>query len=192
VCRISGPLTEGSGPTSRLGSFPAPRFACHCSPVGFDRQQWYTSLIEPVARSFASSFLMASLLSGAKHHSRCFFGVALGSTFRQCSISSLGTPGISAGFHTNMSRLALRKLTSAHSYLSPKLPPIKAVLDGSPSCNWMALMLMSLGLGLTLDWLGRWLEISISELVSFCVAASTSADGFGRRDVVTYSIASWS
>jgi hypothetical protein len=34
---------------------------------------------------------MASLLSGAKRHSRCFFGVALGSTFRQCSINSLGT-----------------------------------------------------------------------------------------------------
>jgi hypothetical protein len=35
----------------------------------------------------------------------------------------------------------------------------------------------SLGLGLTLNWLGLLLEISISELVSFCVAASTSAEG---------------
>jgi hypothetical protein len=34
----------------------------------------------------------------------------------------------------------------------------------------MALIPMLLGLGLTLDWLGRWLEISISELVRFCVA----------------------
>jgi hypothetical protein len=135
---------------------------------------------------------MASLLSGAKRRSHCFFGVALGSNFRQCSISSLGTPGISTGFHTNMSQLALRKLTSALSYLSPKPPPIKAVLDGSPSCSWMALMPMSLGLGLTLGWLGHWLEISISELVSFCAAASTSTDESGMRDGVAYSIASWS
>jgi hypothetical protein len=89
-----------------------------------------------------------------------------------------------------MSRLALRKLTSVLFYLSPKLPPINAVLDWSPSCNWMALMLMLLGLGITLDWLGRWSEISISELVSFCAAVSTSADGSGTRDVVAYSIAS--
>jgi hypothetical protein len=36
-------------------------------------------------------------------------GVAFGSTLRQCSISSLGTPGMSAGFHAKMSRLARRK-----------------------------------------------------------------------------------
>jgi hypothetical protein len=34
-----GPLTEGPGPTSSPGSLPAPRVACRCSPVGFDRQQ---------------------------------------------------------------------------------------------------------------------------------------------------------
>jgi hypothetical protein len=39
VCRTSRPLTEGPGPTSHLGSLPAPRVACRCSPVGFDRQQ---------------------------------------------------------------------------------------------------------------------------------------------------------
>jgi hypothetical protein len=48
----------------------------------------------------------------------------------------------------------------------------------------MALMPTWLGLGLTFDWLGRWLEISISELVSFCAAVSTSVDGSGTRDVV--------
>jgi hypothetical protein len=34
--QITGPLTEGPGPTSRPGSLPAPRVACHCSPAGFD------------------------------------------------------------------------------------------------------------------------------------------------------------
>jgi hypothetical protein len=33
-------------------------------------------------------------------------------------------------------------------------------------------------------------DISISELVSFCAAASASADGSSMRDVVAYSIAS--
>jgi hypothetical protein len=36
---------------------------------------------------------------------------------------------------------------SALSYLSLKPPLIKVVLDESPSCRWMALMPMSLGLG---------------------------------------------
>jgi hypothetical protein len=119
--------------------------------------------MKPAVSSFAISFLMASLLSGAKRRSCCFFGVALGSNFRQCSINSLSTLGISAGFHANMSQLALRKLTSALSYLSLKPPPIKAVLNESPSCSWMALMPTLLELGFTLDWLGLWLEISISE-----------------------------
>jgi hypothetical protein len=38
-CARFGPLTEGSGPTSNLGSLLAPRVVCRCSPVGFDRQQ---------------------------------------------------------------------------------------------------------------------------------------------------------
>jgi hypothetical protein len=66
-----------------------------------------------------------------------------------------------------MSWLALRKLMSTLSYLSLKPPLIKVVLDGSLSSSWMALMPTSLGLGLTLDWLGLLLEIAISESVSF-------------------------
>jgi hypothetical protein len=50
----------------------------------------------------------------------------------------------------------------------------------------------SVGLGLTLDWLGRWFEISISVLVSFSTAASTSVDDSSTRKVVAYSIATWS
>jgi hypothetical protein len=43
---------------------------------------------------------------------------------------------------------------SALSYLSLKLRPIRAVLDGSPSRSWMDLMPTLLGFGFTLDWLG--------------------------------------
>jgi hypothetical protein len=44
VRQITGPLTEGLGPTSSPGSLPASRVACHCSPVGFDRQQRRTQI----------------------------------------------------------------------------------------------------------------------------------------------------
>ena len=108
--------------------------------------------MNPAASSFANSFLMASHLSGEKCRNRCFFGVALGSTFKACSINSLGTPGISTGFHANMSRLALRKLTSSSSYLSPSLAPMMAVLESSPSCKWIVLVPTS-PVGLTDDWL---------------------------------------
>ena len=47
--------------------------------------------MNPAASSFAISFLMASRLSGEKRRNRCFLGVALGSTFKACSINSLGT-----------------------------------------------------------------------------------------------------
>jgi hypothetical protein len=43
VRQIAGPLTEGPGPTSSSGSLPAPRVACRCSPVDFDRQQIFNS-----------------------------------------------------------------------------------------------------------------------------------------------------
>jgi hypothetical protein len=46
VRQIAGPLTEGPGPTSRPGSLPAPRVACRYSPVGFDRQQSDTLIIQ--------------------------------------------------------------------------------------------------------------------------------------------------
>jgi hypothetical protein len=49
--RITGPLTEGPGPTSRPGSLPAPRVACRCPPAGFDRQQRDTETVTISTRS---------------------------------------------------------------------------------------------------------------------------------------------
>jgi hypothetical protein len=71
---------------------------------------------------------MASRLSSAKQWRCCRFGVALGSTLRECSINSLGTPGMSADFHAKVSRLALRKLMSASSYLVSRPAPMVVVL----------------------------------------------------------------
>jgi hypothetical protein len=75
---------------------------------------------------------MASYLSSAKRQRCCLFGVALGSTLSECSIRFLGTPGMSAGFHAKMSRLAQRKLTSASSYFGSRPAPMVVVLLLSP------------------------------------------------------------
>jgi hypothetical protein len=64
--------------------------------------------------------------------------VALGSTLSECSISLLGTPSMSAGFHVKMSLLARRKLTSASSYFGSRPAPIMVVLLLSPVPRSMA------------------------------------------------------
>jgi hypothetical protein len=64
-----------------------------------------TSLMKPATSSLASSFL-ESRHSSAKQRRCCHFGLALGSTLSECSISLLGTPGTSASFQAKMSRLA--------------------------------------------------------------------------------------
>jgi hypothetical protein len=43
-----------------------------------------------------------------------------------------GTPGMSASFHTKMSQLARRKLTSASFYFGLRLAPMVVVLLLSP------------------------------------------------------------
>ena len=101
--------------------------------------------MNPAASSLAGSFLMASLFSTENLRSRCFLGIAIGLTFKECSINSFGTPGISAGFQANTSRLALRKLTSVLSYLSVRPVLTKAVFDRSPSCSCIVLTPTLLG-----------------------------------------------
>jgi hypothetical protein len=150
--------------------------------------------MKPATSSFANSFLMASLLLGENRRTRCLLGVAFGSTFRQCLINSLGTPGISTGFHANMSRLALRKSMSAISYLLSSRALMSAVLDESHSCSWMVFTAMLLMLGFTIDWpnffYGGTAGITISDWESCCAAANTSDEGSGTRVVEVYSIAS--
>ena len=89
--------------------------------------------MNPAASSLASSFLMASLFSAENLRKRCFFGMVVALTFKECSINSFGTPNMFAGFHANTSRLALRRLMSAFSYLSVSPVSIRAVLEESPS-----------------------------------------------------------
>src|SRR6266508_916599 len=68
------------------------------------------------AMSFVSSSRMASLRSCANQRSCCFTGFAPSLTFRLCSITSRGTPGMSEGFQEKISWFAWRKVTSTLSY----------------------------------------------------------------------------
>jgi hypothetical protein len=71
--------------------------------------------------------------------------LALGLIFRQCSITSLGIPGICDGSHANTSVFAWRKATSASSYFLSKSPAMRVVwvesaasrmaLTGTPSVS---------------------------------------------------------
>ena len=74
--------------------------------------------------NFSTSLMMNSCFSGAWRRAFCFTGRAFGHTAKWCSITSLGTPDISDGVHANMSEFALRKATSALSYLGGKPAPM--------------------------------------------------------------------
>lgn len=72
----------------------------------------------------------------------------LGSEFFNSSLflaNSLGTPSMSAGFHTNMSLFSLRKLARASSYALSSSMLIVAALDGSPVSRSIAFNEVSLG-----------------------------------------------
>jgi hypothetical protein len=60
--QITGPLTEGPGPTSRPGSLPAPRVACNRPSVGFGRQH---ILARPVGPSSSTSSSPSSSTSSS-------------------------------------------------------------------------------------------------------------------------------
>jgi hypothetical protein len=57
----------------------------------------------------------------------CFASFNPDLMFSLCSATSLGIPFMSDGFHANTSRFALRKSTSALSYLGSSAVPIRSV-----------------------------------------------------------------
>ena len=67
-------------------------------------------------------------------------GFAFLSRSKECSASSLGTPGMSDGFHAKMSQFSRRKEVSTPSYAESRLAQITAVLCGSSSRRMMVLV----------------------------------------------------
>ena len=99
-----------------------------------------TSRIKLAARSRVTSTLIASFRSYVKRRSRCLTGFAVLSKSKECSASSLGTLGMSDGFHAKMSQFSRRKEVSAPSYAKSRLALITAVLCGSSSRRTMVLV----------------------------------------------------
>ena len=85
---------------------------------------WSTPLTKPAASNFLISSVMNSCLSRAYFLTFCLTGRAWGQTARWCSITSLGTPGMSDACHVNTSTFARRKVTSGPSYLLPRVEPM--------------------------------------------------------------------
>src|SRR3954469_12309139 len=89
--------------------------------IGFaNHSEWKISLMNPAANSLATSCLIDFLFSEEKRLRDSFTGLDFGSTRNLCSANSLGTPGISNGFHATISQFPRRKLMSSNSYLGSK------------------------------------------------------------------------
>ena len=97
---------------------------------------WWTCLMNPACSSFSISRRMNSW-----HSRNCFWTFYLtdltpGRIASRCSITSLGTPGMSEGCHAKISTFAQRKVTSVSSYLAPRPPPMRAIWEGlAPICT---------------------------------------------------------
>ena len=75
---------------------------------------------------------IALRLSSLKRRRNCLTGLNLGSMLRVCSVSSLGTPGMSKGFHAKMSRFSRMNSMSVLSYFGSRLALILNYWDESP------------------------------------------------------------
>ena len=75
---------------------------------------------KPAAKSRATSSPMALRLSSLNCRRNCLTSLNFGSILRLCSASSLGTPGMSEGFHAKMSWFSWTNSMSALSYFGSR------------------------------------------------------------------------
>ena len=94
-----------------------------------------SSRINPALRSRLTSSQMAFLFGSKNRRIVCCTGLALGSTLRACSASSLGIPGMSDGSHANISQRSRRNSMSAPSYATVRSADILTVFFGSVGCT---------------------------------------------------------
>ena len=88
---------------------------------------WMISRMILASNSFSTSLMMNSCFSSAWRLAFYFTGRAPGHTANWCSITSLGTPGMSDAVLANMSAFARRKAMSALSYLGGNPAPMVRV-----------------------------------------------------------------
>ena len=90
-----------------------------------------SSLIKPASLSRSISDSIALRFGSEKRRKGCLIGLAIGSKFRWCSASSLGTPGMSAGHQAKIPQRSRRNSTSALSYATSRLDATNVVFFGS-------------------------------------------------------------
>src|SRR6266567_2768309 len=91
----------------------------------------YISLINPASLSLLIPDSIALRFGSEKCLKGCMIGLANGSTLSECSASSLGTPGLSAGHHAKIFQFSRRNLTSALSYAESISVAMDVVFFGS-------------------------------------------------------------
>src|ERR1041384_2059631 len=110
--------------------------------TGFpNHSEWKLSLMNPAASNLAISCPIAFLFSVEKRLRDSFTGRAFGSTRNLCSANSLGTPGMSDGFHAKMSQFSRRKLMSSTSYLGSR--SVAMLVNLSSLEGWIHTFLVS-------------------------------------------------
>src|SRR4051812_21997375 len=88
-------------------------------------------MMNPAARSRAISSPIASLLSLLKRRRNFLIGFIMGSMLRWCSASSLGTPGMSEGFHAKDVPILTDELDE-HAFLFVSHLPMMNCFEESP------------------------------------------------------------
>src|SRR6266540_1885398 len=89
--------------------------------------------MKPARSSLSTLSRMMSWRSRACLCTMCRMGCASGNTAKWCSITSLGTLGMSDGCHANTSAFARRKVMSTSSYLGSSDQPTFTILAGLAS-----------------------------------------------------------
>ena len=125
-------------------------------------------MMNPTAKSFVISSPMVLHFPLSKRCRRYFIGLEPGQIFKVCSVTSLGMPSMSEGFHAKMSLLAQRKSTSALSYLEESVVPMRTVFTLVLPRTMRTSLEPSVGSKDPVDFLGS----GASSVTSFLMAAS--------------------
>jgi hypothetical protein len=123
---------EGREPSNMLCLDQCSLHTSSISHLSFSQAQgWNTSLMNPAAISLWISSPMALRFSSSKRRRDCFMGRAPARISSECSVTSLGMPGMFEGLHAKTSAFARRKSTSTASYLGSSSVPIRTCLQAS-------------------------------------------------------------
>ena len=134
--------------------------------------------MNPVAKSFAISTLMALRFTSSKRCRRCFTSLDPSLIFKACSATSLRMPGMSEGFHPKISLLARMKSMSAISYSEESMVPMRTTLPSELLGSMRTSFAPSMGSKDPVDHLGSGGSSMISSLMPTSSLEATIAAAY--------------